>query len=193
MKKWQQPHCKNSAPRRGRARRPAAGSRAPTPTARPALEGQQAPDRRQNTPEGGPRFSCLTRKALGEATAPHRNGGEDSGPQNSSYTAPCSFYLDISPKRPYLNTWKEAQHHSLSGKHKSKPPGTLWCTHSPHAYQKQNKQKTGNSKNRPIPRTKQKTKSTGEDAEKRALYTADVNAKRRSCNGKQYGRSLQKN
>lgn len=55
------------------------------------------------------------------------------------------------------------------------------------------KQKPGNSKNRPIPRTKQKTKSTGEDAEKRALYTADVNAKRRSCNGKQYGRSLQKN
>ena len=86
-----------------------------------------------------PRFSCLTRRALGEATAPHRNGGEDSGPQNNSYTAPCSFYLDISPKRPYLNTWKDAQHHSPSGNYKSKPPVTLWCTHSPHAYQKQNK------------------------------------------------------
>lgn len=139
VKQWQQPHCKNSAPRRGRARRPAAGSRTPTPTARPALGGQQAPDRRQTTPEGGPRFSCLTRRALGEATAPHRNGGEDSGPQNNSYTAPCSFYLDISPKRPYLNTWKDAQHHSPSGNYKSKPPVTLWCTHSPHAYQKQNK------------------------------------------------------
>ena len=142
VKKWQQPLCKNLAPRQGWAWCPSAGSHAPTPSTRPSLGSEQAPDGRETIPKRGYPFSCLTRKALGEAMAPQRNGGENSGPQNISYSASCRFHQDISPKRPYLNTWKDAQHHSPSGKYKLKPQVTLWCAHSLHPYRKQNKQKT---------------------------------------------------
>ena len=70
------------------------------PSTRPSLGNEQAPDGRETIPKRGSLFSCLTRKALGEAMAPQRNSGENSGPQNISYTASWRLHQDISPERP---------------------------------------------------------------------------------------------
>ena len=92
--------------------------------------------------------------------APQRNSGENSGPQNISYTASGRVHQDISPKRPYLNTWKDAQHHYHQGNTNQNPR----LHYGVHTHRTLIENKT--DKNRPIPRTKQKTKSTGEDVEK---------------------------
>ena len=53
VKKWQEPHCKNLAPRQGWAWRPSAGSHAPKPSTCPSLGSKQAADGQETIPNKG--------------------------------------------------------------------------------------------------------------------------------------------